>query len=234
MQESGFYGGVDLDILPGIVHIRLGGGLIRYVRLFECPNTSVAPRMSSRRKRVRFTLKALFAAMTLVAVVFALVAYPLRENYVAMNVVIFRHDGAFIPGKPDGPVRNIVSAGPKWLHRLVDQRCYLNIASLSFNAAEFGDEELSDVVPHLDTFSCFHALSLCGTSVSDDGVALLTELQQIDKLTLSQTDISDQALRHISRLSNLKELSLSGTRVTSAGIETLQEILPDCVIVKTD
>ena len=51
------------------------------------------------------------------------------------------------------------------------------------------------------------------------------------ELDLSDSNITDEQLAEkLNGLSNLEWLDLDGTQVTDAGVQELQEVLPDCAI----
>ena len=80
----------------------------------------------------------------------------------------------------------------------------------------------------MNAFSNFHILRLGGTSVSDAGLALLTELRFIEELELQDTNISDVGLKHLERLRDLVRLDVRGTNVTADGIELFLRACPGC------
>lgn len=64
-------------------------------------------------------------------------------------------------------------------------------------------------------------LNLSRTSVTDAGVATLSNFSQLRRLNLSNTKITDAALASLSGLERLEYLNLYGTAVTDAGIAAL-------------
>jgi hypothetical protein len=67
-------------------------------------------------------------------------------------------------------------------------------------------------------------LDLAGTRVTDDGLAVLSELENLSRLHLEQTSVGDEALAHLAHLSRLEYLNLYGTRVTDAGLAHLRAL----------
>lgn len=116
----------------------------------------------------------------------------------------------------------------------------------------FGDEDLRKLVPVIPALV---SLDLSGTSVTDEGVALLTAATGLRRLRLSETAITEAALETIATITGLESLNLYGTpigndavikleplenleklylwrtQVDAAGVLQLQEMLPDCEIV---
>ena len=79
-------------------------------------------------------------------------------------------------------------------------------------------------MPHLTR------LRLESTSVSDEALAHLSELQYLEYLNLYDTSVSDSGLQHLSALPSLRSLYLWETDVTPEGVEGLQQALPDAEI----
>src|SRR5436190_15033492 len=57
--------------------------------------------------------------------------------------------------------------------------------------------------------------------LSDDDLALLKHLPQLEVLVLSDTPITDRGLEHLKDLSQLRALRLDGTRISDAGLKHL-------------
>ncbi len=98
--------------------------------------------------------------------------------------------------------------GPEWLRGLVGDRWMVSFGSVWYVSFE------------------------PGTSISDDELKHLSGLTKLQWLSLDGTLISDAELKHLSRLTKLKTLRLEGTQVTNEGVESLQQKLPDCIIVR--
>ena len=62
----------------------------------------------------------------------------------------------------------------------------------------------------------------------------LGDLPELSGLNLSSTSISDAGLIHLERCHELRIVDLRKTNVTAAGVETLQQALPRCLITWDD
>jgi hypothetical protein len=76
------------------------------------------------------------------------------------------------------------------------------------------------LLPH-DYLADVHAVRLPNSAVSDDDLALLSELSGIVFLDLTGTKITDDGLRHIGRMKQLKVLILNDTAVSDVGVKSL-------------
>lgn len=70
------------------------------------------------------------------------------------------------------------------------------------------------------------SVSLEGTSVTDDDLAILENLPGLQKVNLCYTNISDAGLRHLEGLTELRVVRLKQTRVTEDGLQRLRRALP--------
>ncbi|PHS00949.1 MAG: hypothetical protein COA78_23200 [Blastopirellula sp.] len=73
-------------------------------------------------------------------------------------------------------------------------------------------------------------ISLEGTSISDDDLALFEDFNFVQILTLNDTQITDAGLSHLEQLTQLESLSLVNTQATEAGISKLKVVLPTVTI----
>lgn len=60
------------------------------------------------------------------------------------------------------------------------------------------------------------------TRVTDDGLARLTNLQNLKFLWLDGTRVSDEGLKHVAKLASLEDLGLQDTAITDAGLAYLR------------
>jgi hypothetical protein len=67
-------------------------------------------------------------------------------------------------------------------------------------------------------------------SISDKGLAHISNLAALEGLSLSGDGITDEGLATLARLKNLKYLRLFETRTTEAGTDQLKSVLTDLEI----
>jgi len=62
------------------------------------------------------------------------------------------------------------------------------------------------------------------TRITDDDLALVARLPDLQALYLSRTQITDKGLAHLAGMSSLQHLALDSTRITDAGIQHLRTL----------
>jgi hypothetical protein len=177
-------------------------------------------RPGTKRRWFRFSLKTLLVMMTVLAVWLGLYAKKFRDRKEAV-AAIETLDGAM----------GIKYLGPEWLRKLInDEKYFWDPAGVHFNEP-LTDGDLDHVVGYLTHFQRLRDLTLQGSTITDNGLALLLPLREkLVWLDISNTPISDAAISDLKRFSGLRTLRLQNTRITPAGIAELQESLPNCKI----
>jgi hypothetical protein len=100
------------------------------------------------------------------------------------------------------------------------------------NHFTLNDLSLTDVDLKLfDTAPTTRGLFLFNNQITDQGLAHLSGLTRLETLDLRRnTSITDAGLVHLAGLKNLKNLYLIHTGVTPAGVNKLQQELPNTKI----
>lgn len=73
-------------------------------------------------------------------------------------------------------------------------------------------------------------LRLTDTAITDDGLAHLQGLTDLQNLCLRRTAVTDAGLAHLRGLTELQDLDLEKTKVTDQGVRQLQQALPNARI----
>ncbi|MGB7159930.1 MAG: c-type cytochrome domain-containing protein, partial [Tepidisphaeraceae bacterium] len=95
---------------------------------------------------------------------------------------------------------------------------------LAINAAPakaFGDAELTQLKPLALNIA---VLNIAGTKVTDEGLAALASMPNLQRLRLERTGVTDDGMKHLSKLSKLNYLNLYGTPITDAGLKPLEAL----------
>jgi len=72
-------------------------------------------------------------------------------------------------------------------------------------------------------------VSLAGTSLTDEGLALFADFPLVQVLDLSETNVGDKGLARLADLPALEELILVNTRVSRSAIEAYRRDRPSVV-----
>jgi hypothetical protein len=95
--------------------------------------------------------------------------------------------------------------------------------TLEFTRIRFSDARLA----HLRGLTCLKYLSLgWADEVSDDGLAHLGGMAELDSLAIVGSRVTDEGLKHLRGLTKLEQLSLPGSGVTDEGLKRLQATAP--------
>lgn len=96
-----------------------------------------------------------------------------------------------------------------------------------FDKTQLTDDDLKA----LDNATLIRSLAIVGSQITDDGLAHLENLKQLEYLDLKKNKrLTDAGLVHLEGLKDLDQLILIGTQVTPAGVKKLQQKLPNTKI----
>jgi hypothetical protein len=62
------------------------------------------------------------------------------------------------------------------------------------------------------------------SNITNDGLAALSGMVNLERLYLQKTAISDEGLEHVANLEKLRYLNLYGTQVSDSGLERLEDL----------
>jgi hypothetical protein len=83
---------------------------------------------------------------------------------------------------------------------------------------------------HLSKLRNLESLELPGSKITDQGLVRLTVLPSLRRLQLVGCPLTDDAVPYLSALTSLHYLNILDTHITSSGLKTLKEALPECLI----
>ena len=185
--------------------------------------------MSSRNRRwFRFSLRTLLIVATLLCIFLAVTVKRARDRKSAISTI-----------KALGGTYGVHIEGPVWLRNLVgDNEYFYNAGRVSFGPGNdgydpshpFGDDELGDVIDHINAFSRFRTLGLSSSQVTDHGLAHLVKLQNLERLRLANTQISDAGLDQLTGITTLRHIDVTRCNVSAEGAQRLRQALPKCEI----
>ncbi|MEM8946508.1 MAG: c-type cytochrome domain-containing protein [Planctomycetota bacterium] len=79
----------------------------------------------------------------------------------------------------------------------------------------------TDLVPLAAAAPQIYSLNLAKAQISDEGLAAISQLENLTKLHLEKSSVADSGLKHLSGLHSLQYLNLYGTQVSDAGLKQL-------------
>ena len=105
------------------------------------------------------------------------------------------------------------------------------VTGLDFSFSKLDDAGLKELVIKLPnmTYLSFWRVR----TISDTGLKELVKLKKITSINLDGTQVTDAGLPELAKIKQLKEIDLENTKgVTEAGIDALQQALPNCKILQ--
>src|SRR5260221_4640277 len=207
--------------------------------------------LKRKRRTLRFSLRTLMIAVTLLCAVMAVVSSRANRQRLAVSRIKEVHgllyydyqlDHNFNP-RTDEPL----APGPDWLRAFIGTDYFATVVSVRVNLASDELLEATAELPHLQDLRI-----ACNSKISDGAWERLKDLREVETLylrgmrdsatvnlaglthlrvlSITNTDITDVGLPSLKSLSRLQRLDLMGTKVTRAGITDLHAALPNCKI----
>ena len=122
-----------------------------------------------------------------------------------------------VPPADDGAIEQLQATGSQVINLFANNP--LLQVSFALRDSPTGDAD----VAHLSAVAeQVYALNLAGSQVSNEGLAVLTNLKNLGRLHLENSTVTDAGLSHIAKLERLEYLNLYGTGITDAGIAQLK------------
>lgn len=121
----------------------------------------------------------------------------------------------------EGFTRWAQPAEPAWLRRILGDDFLHRVVFVAFiNRNELTDDDLA-CLRDLPQLQC---LSIDRGQITDDGLRHLGSLTNLEALTLARVEISDAGLAQLEGLRRLQSLNLFGTAITGTGLEYLASL----------
>ena len=146
--------------------------------------------------------------------------------------VEYHFDDEFDP--QTGSKTSVSSRFPKWFRSLIGEHHFRRVRFVRMKFADLDDEKLShiaqfrslrflanDAIAEGSTLSPADAGGIGSHRITDDGLAHLAELRELESLMLWDTAITDAGLTHLLHLSNLTELKITSPLITDGSVDTL-------------
>jgi Leucine Rich Repeat (LRR) protein len=189
------------------------------------------PNSLARRFRLRFSLRALLAVMTVLCLSLgwyyasakrqerAVVAIEELHGRVAYDWQ-FDRDGKALARSPQ-------PAGPAWLRKLLGPHYFDTVISVEISQPALNRSkplEFSAFAGHLAKLPGLKRLSLFGVSLSDREYAMLARLGTLEVLTLGDMNVTEKGGSQIARLSKLRELSFYDDIVAAGALANIKDM----------
>lgn len=88
-----------------------------------------------------------------------------------------------------------------------------------------------EILPNLTHLTGLQELYISDARISNQGLALLRPLKELQRISIYHTDINDQGLLNLALISGLKWLTCSGTSITEDGLNLFRQVMPGCKAV---
>ena len=208
--------------------------------------TPTQPTPPHGRRWLRFSLKTVFALLTLYCIWLAYVTLQAHRQQQAVKRIKALHGAIAFAFELDADgnwKQNPQPFVPAWIRSALGEDYFRRVAII--NLDEGSDptnddlrvlERLADVrqltlsnrkkitdagLAHLTGMTHLNVLVLDGTSVAGPGLHHLRELKQLEGLTFASTPLTDDGLAHLAALPKLKWLHLSDTMISDEGLRHL-------------
>jgi hypothetical protein len=112
-------------------------------------------------------------------------------------------------------------AGPAWLRNLAGDNFFSAVVEVNL----LGNPDVTDNdLAQLEELRDLQALDIFDTKITNGGLIHLERLTKLKRLFLGYTRITDAGLKHLQALNQLGELSLWKTDVTDSGLKCVEEL----------
>ena len=188
-----------------------------------------------KRPRLRFGIRALLVATTLVAIPLAIYAYDM--SMAARQIAIVKHlranGGSVIryEWEHDANWNKGERTYPAWMKRFLGEDGLYAVNTLFLESKKEPDELLIQA----SGLRRLRMLKLPGCNITVDSLQPLVKLHFLEWLDLFMTPADDECVRTISQIKSLKILDLRNTRITDACIDDILTLpnLTELLIVDT-
>jgi internalin A len=175
------------------------------------------------RRVLRFSLRTLFVLTTLIAVWLGFLSKRAREQQLAVDRIAELGGSVgydFQYGRDGARIKDATPVGWMWLRKMVGDHYFQRVVRVHLEERAVTDADLKLIgkLRHTTT------LDLNDTSISDDGLAMLSGLSRLRRLGLARTRVSDAGLRHVEGLRDLEMLILEDTGVGDDGVRALTQL----------
>jgi hypothetical protein len=188
-----------------------------------------APPRPGRRRWFQYGIRSLLLLMLACGLLFAYAAHVRREQE--------RERPAIAAVEEIGGTCETAARGPAWVRWLAGEKATTRVVSVDLThgitASGIGPDGVcisinplrqsvtDDWLAKLEGLKQLETLSLSGNPITGEGLSKLRHFPRLKVLDLSRCEIDDQALAHVGALRQLRSLDISDTKVRGEGLEHL-------------
>ncbi|MCH7728516.1 MAG: PD40 domain-containing protein, partial [Planctomycetes bacterium] len=183
-------------------------------------NSQDASEPTKRKRRwFRFSLRTLLIVVVILGIGFAWVAFKFQQVWEQRKVVA---EIEKVGGESYFcyELRAGTSPGPAWLKEILGEDFFATVVHVYLYDKKATDDTLANIAKLTE----LETLIISNIAVSDVGIQHVSNLTKLVYLELSHTCVSNAGLAHLKKLKQLKTLDLSGSRVTGEGFVHLRHL----------
>jgi hypothetical protein len=203
------------------------GGRFGMLMTMAKPHAKLVALLRPKRRWAQFSLGTMFIAVAVICVGLAIKVHRANKQREAAAAVTasggwVEYDFQFVQGKFDP---NATSRLPAWLKpRLADVFHHVVQVNLVYDDATLprrdNRNESDQVLRHLDGFPRLKRLLLHGGQASDEGMAFVGKLRELEELYMwDATNLSDKGIARLADLTRLKSIHVSNSRITDESLD---------------
>ncbi|MCC6123815.1 MAG: hypothetical protein IT426_02550 [Pirellulales bacterium] len=189
-------------------------------------NEPQSPPTKTPLRWYQYRLRTLLIVMTVLAAWMAFVSHRARQQKLAVDRIkalggTLWYDYQKLKGKPwNHSDDKIPPPGPAWLRNFIGEDYFQTVVTVDLSKAAVTDDDLAV----LENLTELEGLYLTDPNITGKGFAHLKTLKKLKGLGLWNTSIDDAGLANLEGLANLRQLCLDGTKITDAGTVHLQDL----------
>jgi hypothetical protein len=181
---------------------------------------------SGRLRWYQYRLRTLLIIMTLLAVWMAWISHCARQQQTAVEKIHalggnVSYDIQKINGQYFAFDYHAIPPGPAWLRKFIGEDYFQNVVYVELGKTHDTDDDLAI----LQNLPDLEGLALNDTNITGNSLVHLEGLKKLEILILEKTMIDDSGLAHLKDITSLRGLDLNDTKITDAGILNLQKLI---------
>jgi len=198
----------------------------------ESENAATRPNQRRKPRRSRLRRSVVILGMSLLALALTPILWKLHQARQEAQAVaaLDRFLGAIV--FDDGMIfvgTTIKPCKPHWTTKVFGADLTRHVVGFSLDLIFPRERKAFDdaMLAHVVKLPYLRRVFLRGCAITDEGLKVFRNAEQVEVLYLSYVDVSDQGLSYLRECPHLKELNLLETNVTPAGVAEFRQARPD-------